>query len=980
MKNSIAIVNYIAIFLLIALFVVMNCVAYHFSNHLTQYFCGFGIDYDSEEYQQKKAEAEELAKQIAGEGIVLLKNENDSLPLTDPALNVFGWGGCDNGFIYMGFGSGTASTYGQVGLYDGLRNAGFELNEDLCAAYNGVNYKRDEGWAASSWKLNEPLNILTDGLMNEAAEFSDTAMIVVSRFGMEGHDLPKYQNNANGVNTDNGRTYLQLTENEETLIDMVTTRFEKVIVVVNSANSMELGFLGDDKIDAALDVYFPGNTGPNSLGKILTGEIVPSGRLVDTFAYDHTTAPSYVNSSTGGGLAYGGHGGKYVDYAESIYTGYYWYETADAEKFWDSPYAKSKWQIENGYDDVVQYPFGYGLSYADFEWTLESVDLPSGAELKADSKITFKVNVRNKASSAFAAQDVVQLYYSPPYNKGGIEKPALKLGAFAKTIVLDPGKSETLALTVSMRDMASYDCYDKNNNGFMGYEAEAGKYTLSLRTDAHTVAAIGGAETAEFEYTVPAPGFKYEKDDVTGNTVGNLFTTFSNTTSGASSVNIEESLSADSVAYSIDGIDSAQNIVYASRADFAGTFPAASVQRSSSKEFHDKTYEQNAARVNESDVAPATGSTVTDWQLDDMLITDADGKVTGMVAYDDPKWDELVSQLSLNRIADLCGDGGLHTIKLEEINKPACKDQDGPSGFNTTIFGSDKYGGYAASYPCEVMVASTWNWKMAYLMGCSVGGEAEAAKIDGWYGPACNMHRTPYGGRNYEYYAEDPFLSGVMCAYTVLGAKEKGLYSYVKHFAANETETTRSGGYTWLTEQALRENYLKPFEIAVKQGGTVGIMSAYNRIGSTRTSGSYNLLTSVLRDEWGFKGCVVSDYDNGIPVLCPDEAIRAGNDLMMNASGGKEMFRDRSSATAVKSLHRGAKNVLYCYVAAQYSMATSQGLDLSTLIDSSQSTDVFPWWVVILVVIDVIAAAGAVVWFVMIFRAQRKQLRNKDRL
>ena len=979
MKKSIAIINFIGIFLLIALFVTLNCVAARFSNHITQYLCGFGIDYDSEEYQQKKAEAEELAKEIAGEGIVMLKNENDALPLTNPCLNVFGWGGCDNGFVYMGFGSGTASTYGQIGLYEGLRTAGFELNENLCALYNDYNFHREEGWANSSWKLHEPLDILSESVMSEARTFSDTAIVVLSRFGMEGYDLPKYQNDKDGKNTNNGRTYLEITEDEETLLAMVTERFEKVIVVINSANSMELGFLDDENIDAALDIYFPGNSGSVSLGKVLTGEITPSGHLVDTIAYDHSTAASYANSSTNGTHTYEGYGGNYVDYAEDIYTGYYWYETADAEGFWDSAYAENKWGIANGYEDVVQYPFGYGLSYADFSWRLEEVSLPSGSSLDGNSEIRITVSVQNDTDSAFAGQDVVQLYYSAPYNDGGIEKPAVKLGAFAKTGVLEPGKSERLELTVSLRDMASYDCYDKNNNGFMGYEAEAGPYTLSLRTDVHTLADVtdaDGEQTATFTYTLNS-GVKYETDDVTGNKVGNLFTTFTNAESGASSVNVEESLSEESKAFSIDGKDSGQNIEYMTRENFEGSFPEASVQRSSTKEFHDLTYEQNTPRVNDGDVAPETSSSATSYTLNDMLITDESGKITGMLDYDDPKWDALVSQLSIGTIADLCGNGGLHTIEIAEIGKPACKDSDGPSGFNTTIFGSDKYGGYAASYPCEVLLASTWNWKMAYLMGRSVGGEAEAAKIDGWYGPACNLHRTPYGGRNFEYYSEDPHLSGVMCAYTVLGAKELGLYSYVKHFAVNETETTRAGGYTWLTEQALRENYLKPFEMAVKDGGTIGIMSAYNRIGSVRTSGSYNLLTSLLRDEWGFEGCVVSDYNNGDPILCPDEAIRAGNDLMMEVSGGRNMFGDRTSATAVLSLHRGAKNVLYCYVSAQYSMATSEGLDLSTLVETMVSTDVFPWWIIILAVVDAAAAAGAVVWFVLVFRSMRKGMKNK---
>lgn len=960
--------------MLIALFVVLNGFAVRYNKHVTSYLCGFGVDYSSSEYQQKKLEAEELAQEIAGEGIVMLKNDNNTLPLSNPALNVFGWGGCDNGFIYMGFGSGTASTYGQVPLYEGLRSAGFELNEDLCDLYNGVSFRRDTGWDSSSWKLYEPLDILTDEVMTNAAEFSDTAMIVFSRFGMEGHDLPKYQNDKNGNNTDNGRTYLQLTPDEETLISKVTATFDNVIVVINSANSMEMGFLDNEKIGAALDIYFPGNTGSYSLGKILSGELTPSGRTVDTFAYDHTTAASYANMANGRtrytveGVTAEDDRPLYTDYAESIYIGYYWYETADAEGFWNSDFAKEKWGIKDGYKDVVQYPFGYGLSYTTFDWRVEKTNLPLSSELSDDSIIEVSVTVTN--TGEWSGSDVVQLYYSAPYTKGGIEKPIVKLGAFAKTVLLKPGQSETVKLTLSLRDMASYDCYDANNNGFMGYEAEVGQYTLTLRSDAHTVVDVEGTSMGEMPYFVKDT-VKYDKDEVTGNAVGNLFTTYTNPTSGATSTNTEEALSQSNFAASIDGKDSDQNIVYMTRANFAGTFPVEFVKRSMSTDMYSKTFQQNAVKNNNDDVAPKQGSNATHYTLKDMYVTNSEGKIIGLVDYNDSKWDDLVSQLTVKEMADLCGDGGLHTREIASIGKPACKDSDGPSGFNTTIFGSDKYGGYAASYPCEVMVASTWNWKMAYMMGRSVGGEGYEAKIQGWYGPACDLHRGPYGGRNYEYYSEDPTLSGVMVAYTVKGAKEVGLYSYVKHFAVNEGEGTREGGYTWLTEQTARELYFAPFENAVKVGGTLGIMSAYNRIGSTRTSGSYNLLTSLLRDEWGFKGCVISDYNNNPPVLCPDEAIRAGNDLMMEQSGGAFMFDDKSSATAIKSLHNSSKNILYCYAAAQYSRATSTEMNLDSILNSG--TTVFAWWVIVLVLVDIGVVAGCVFWAIKVWKPTKSK-------
>lgn len=974
MKTSLKVLNGVAICLMLGIFATIDAVCYRYRNHITMYLCGDGTDYTSEEYQEQKNESNKLATQIAEEGIVMLKNENNVLPLQNSNLNVFGWTGCDNGMIYMGFGSGTASTYNQISIYSALRNMGYNLNEELCDLYNSLPFRRDTGWAASSFKMYEPNELLTDTVMSNAKSFSDTALIVLGRFGMEAYDLPVTQRDENGRDVNNGRTYLELTEKEEELIDKVTSSFENVVVVINSANTMELGFLDNPKIDGALDIYFPGNNGANGLASILCGAVTPSGHTVDTFAYDHTTAPSFINSGHESTSYTNDTSIKYVDYAENIYTGYYWYETAEKEGFWDSNFAKIKRNIENGYDDVVQYPFGYGLSYTDFSWKLESVSFNNNDVLNEDSDIQFKVNVTN-VGDEWSGQDVVQLYLEQPYYEGGIEKSAIKLVGFAKTSILEPGQSEILTIDASIRDFASYDCYDTNNNGFMGYELEAGEYKLSLRKNVRDLKEMNDNTIA---FNIPkagddTTGYKFENDEVTNNKVGNLFTTYKNEISGAESVNTEEALSKNSVGYSIDGNDSGQNIKYLSRKDFESSFPLEPNAREISDEVKSKSYDNSSSPiVNTTDIAPEFESKETKYTLDDMLISEVDPitgeeKIVSMVDYDDDKWDQLVSQLSVSQIAELCGNGGLKTIAIPSINKTECKDSDGPSGFNTTIFGSDKYGGYAASYPCEVLIASTWNWKMAYYMGSSIGGEAAAANINGWYGPACNLHRSPYGGRNYEYYSEDPILSGVMVSYTVIGAKEEGLYAYVKHFACNEVETSRGGGYTWLTEQALRENYLKPFEKAVKTGGTIAMMSSYNRIGSTRTSGSYNLLTSVLRDEWGFKGSVISDYNNGVPILCPDEAIRAGNDLMMEASGGAFMFNDRSSATALSSLHRGAKNILYTYVAAKYYKATTKGLDTSTVFNETSTKDIFVWWIPALVILNVVALIGAFDWGIRVF-------------
>ena len=963
MKKRFRIIHYAGMALILGTLVIGDLVAARYNGQITTRLCGFGIDYQSKEFTEARSEGEKLAQEIAGEGITLLKNQNETLPLSNPNLNVFGYAASDIGFHYMGFGSGTNSEFGQVTMYQALEEAGFSLNANLCSAYNDCGFKRNIVIGAmQDYSLYEPDVISNESLMNEAKEFSDTALVVFGRFGTEGLDQPKWQPDRNSRDNGSGRTYGQLTPDEESLLTYAEENFDNVIVAFNSANTMEMGFLDDERVDAALDLYYPGNSGSLSFGKILTGEITPSGHLPDTVAYDMTTAPSFVNSSTNGTGQYNGSDAKYIDYAENIYTGYYWYETADKEGFWNSDFAKNKWGIKYGYQDVIQYPFGYGLSYASFDWELVNVSIPSGSSLNdPNATLDFEVKVRNRSDSAFEGKDVVQLYFEAPYTKGGIEKSAIKLGDFAKSSTLKPGEEETIALSLPLRDMASYDCYDKDNDGFIGYTLEKGDYTLSLRSDVHTLKEM---DNNSFTYHLSST-LHYENDEVTGKKIENQFTTYRNETSRASSTYTEPSLSADNYAYSIDGADSGQNITYLTRENFASTFPEGPTSPSVPAEFISKTYMPN----NPKDMGyemPKTSSSETDYTLNDMMGLD----------YDDPKWQKLVEQLSADEIANLCGDGGLHTRAISSIGKPKTMDSDGPAGFNTQIFGSDA--GYATSYPCETLLAASWNWKLAYLMGCSVGKEAEAAGIDGWYGPACNIHRTPLGGRNYEYYSEDPYLSGSLVSYVVQGARENGLYSFTKHFVANETENTRAGGYTWLTEQALRENYLRPFEMAVKDGGTIGIMSSYNRIGSTRTSGSYRLITTVLREEWGFEGCVISDYNNNIPVLCPDEAIRAGNDLMMEVSGGASMFDDRSSATALTCFQNGAKNILYMYTKAQYDMKTSQGLDINSTISTSKLNNIFPWWIPALVGIEIVIGAGVGVWFFFVFRSRKKEKRDNE--
>ena len=950
MEKAIKNFTHAFVVLCVLLLFCLDFVAASFSTTITQFICGYGINLDSEASQQARAEGNALSEKICEEGITLLKNKNNCLPLSEYNLNIFGWGGSDNGFIHQGTGSGAGSSADTIKFYQSLRDAGFLLNEELCADYNDLPLTRKNASAdtVDTNIIEASSDFLSQERINQAKSFSDIALVVISRRSGEGADCSKYQK-VNGQTRDNGRTYLQLCDEEEDMLRKVRDNFGTVIVVLNTTNVLECGFIDDYDVDAALAVYAPGNRGIVALGRILTGEINPSGRTVDTYAYDHKSNPTYFSSGLESTGMYRGGGVEvaYVDYEESIYVGYLWYETAWADGYFAAQ--------NMDYEDVVQYPFGYGLSYTKFSKTVNSVGirkegseeiipLSSAKNIEPTDEVVVSVFVEN--IGVRSGQEVVQLYYSAPYTKGGIEKPAVKLAAFAKTALLAPdGKGEQLELSFSVGDMKSYDCYDVNNNGFMGYELEKGNYIISLRDNAHDVTVLSDGTSAQYTLQLNKD-YQISADEVTGETVENRFTTYTNSVSGASSVRTEEAINQSMKAFSVDGSDAGADITYLSRADFAGTFPKESNNTRNMSEELQATYQWKAAPVTySSDEMPVTGSTKTSYQLSDMLGVD----------YNDQKWDDIVSQLTKDELFELIANGGYRQIGIESIGKPYCVELDGPQGIAVYIGGK----GNSTNYPCETMLASTWNWKLAYQMGLAVASEAKSAGIDGWYAPACNIHRSPYSGRNYEYYSEDACISGVMAAYTVIGAQENGIYPYVKHFAANDTDYLRGGKYTWMTEQALREIYLRPFELAVKDGKAIGIMSSYNRIGATRASGCYSLCTEVLRDEWGFVGSVVTDAFYDTQQQDADECIRSGNNLLLS-NPGKSVFHDTTSATAVKAAQLSVKNILYAYVETQYNASIAQGLDLSTAI--GPKTAVFPWWVIILVAINVIIIGALLFW------------------
>ena len=964
MKRTTAVINFSTILMISALLGVGNSIAFANGGIIDLYMTKTTTNYDSEEVEQALNQGKDLAKEVCENGTVMLKNDG-VLPLKNDSLkvNIFGWGGCDNGFMYQGGGSSEGGySADKISFYDAFRKNGYEINEDLATAYNNLNYRRegapDQNQHSTYYRTYEPgESFYTDALMNKAKEFSDTAIMVFSRRATEGDDLPKVNYDENG-NADASRRYLSLSKKEEIMVRKVTENFSKVICIFNTPSPMEMGFVDYPKINAALFIGYPGYYGTPALAEILKGDINPSGHMVDTCAYDLRSAPSYVNVGPDATHVYEGRGGRYTDYAEDIYVGYRWYETADAEGYYDNYSLDIYGKDRYGYDAVVQYPFGYGLSYTTFSWTLDSVTKADGssvnnkAKITADDVLNYHVWVEN--TGEVAGKDVVQLYYTAPYTKGGIEKSAVNLIDFKKTTLLEPGKGQMLDLTVKVSDMASYDTYDKNLNGFMGYELDGGEYTLSLRSDSHIVAKDGKFDK-ELAYEYHIDPTKIENDTTTGHKVENRFTTYTNPVSGASSTIYEPQAK---YAISIDGHDASedynQGIVYLTREDFKKTFPTLTETRYMGKNMFNNVFVVHDPFINDEDQMPTIGSTETHLTLNDVKGLD----------YDDPKWDDLLDQLTPFEMGDLSAGGGFGTQAIPSINKPKCTDSDGGTGFTSSVATGD--GGHAVKYPAANVLASTFDWKEAYQWGHAIGEEGKALNIQGWYAPGCNVHRSPLGGRNFEYFSEDGLLAGTFVAYTVKGCTENGVYAYMKHFAGNDSDEGRNGQFKWMTEQSLREIWAKPGEIATKVGNANAMMVSVDRIGSVRATGSYALLTSLLREEWGFKGSAITDYYQGGNVNDCDEQIRAGCDLCLMPGGSYKSFNDYSSATSVIALRNAAHNILFTYIDTINRTEKSTGIDLSSKTGSrSEEVNSGTWWRTLLYTIDGVVGTGLLAWGVL---------------
>lgn len=949
-------------------------------------------------------EGDSVVQSVAEEGFVLLKNENNALPLQKSVtkLNLFGWASTDEGMLMCGGGSGDFTMKGANGVQkdivylqealEGLEelhdhkeivcdgNCSFEINQELVDFYesyctvnrNGGTDSRP-GWFNYSgdpkyFNLVEPaIDTYPDELLRSAEEFSDTALVVISRTGGESLDLPKYQRKyiprsgqpasatSGTVVTDETRTYLELTTEEEGLLEYVKGAYENVIVVLNTSATIEAGFLEDDAIDGAIYIGTPGQSGTVSLGNILRGNVSPSGKLVDTYAYDLTTAASWASSpnanienSSTGEKTYTNGGEAYIDYKEGIYVGYKWYETADKEGYW----AGVSNEYGNGYEGVVQYPFGYGLSYTNFSWLVKSVSPANLSNITADTEIEIKIDVRNEGT--VKGKDVVEIYYEPPYTNGSIEKSSSNLVAFAKTEELEPNQVQTLTLKFSADDMKSYDYSDANNNGHAGYELERGDYLIKLSTDCHTVKTDVsglGTDAGVITYTV-ASDIKITEDKVTGYTVENRFT--GDKADGG---------------VSIDGSNIDANIPYLTRADFEGTFPQESTERRAKSSKINANGWLSTAR--DTDVMPTQGVD-SGLRLVENMGTDNAAYNQELIEfygnpenYNSEEWDTLLNQITVSELESVVMKGGYATWEIPSVSKPKVTDLDGPTGFNRHPNGAPEFTGF----PSSIVVAGTWNTNVAEYYGQVVGTEGTQAGVGGWYAPGMNIHRSPFCGRNYEYFSEDPFISGMIGAAVVKGTLEKGVYSYIKHFAVNDNENNRSGLYTWLTEQALREVYLRPFELSIKIGKANGIMSSYNRVGDTWTGGSHALMTEILRNEWGFKGAAVTDYVDGNSrsnYMGVDQGIRAGNDIWLENGNDASMngmnYLDRTSATSITCSREATKHVIYMYCNT-LSTSWAAGNEVGDVIQAEEKTQL---WVIIWYAVDVVIGGLLLIWLIRV--------------
>ena len=814
------------------------------------------------------AAARNLAEDIQRESVTMLQNSDGTLPLKSNKVNVFGWASTNP--VYGGTGSGSMSADNPTtSLLDGISSAGLKTNKELSDFY--TKYRADRPKVemfAQDWTLPEPTaDKYTSKLMDDAKQFSDTAVVVIGRVGGEGADLPKdmrakdityHDNDKANPDFKEGQSFLELSKPESDMIAKVASSFNKVVLVYNGANTFNLNFVGQyPQIKSVLWCPPPGQAGFTALGEVLKGKVNPSGKTSDTFVRDLTKTPTYNNfgSFTYTNMddhkaSFTGFTGKpetstptFVDYNEGIYVGYRFWETAAKEGLIN-------------YDQMVQYPFGYGLSYTTFSQKMGPIH-------HADGKISFDVTVTN--TGAKAGRDTVQTYFEPPYVNGGIEKASANLVSFKKTKTLDPGKSQTITVNFKDEDMASYDA-----DHAKAYVLDQGDYGISIRSDSHRPIQ---SDTVNIAQTVT-----YDKSNPR---------------------------SVDKVAATNRFDDAKGTVTYLSRANhFANYQDAVAAPKSTELPEEAKAHFYNNSNYdpkkfdNDSDKMPTTGAknNVRLYQLRDKK-------------YDDPMWDKLLDQLNVKDMDSLIAMSGYGTQAVKGIGKIELTDADGPAALNNNF---TKVG--SLGFPSSTSLACTWNPGLATRYGEMIGTMAHDMDVSGWYAPAFNIHRSAFSGRNFEYFSEDPEINAVMGSNEVAAARSKGVYAFMKHFAMNDQETNRTNMLaTWANEQTIREIYLKPFQAAVVKGGAQAAMSSFNYIGTTYVAAYAPLMQDVLRGEWGFRGMVLTDYFGVYGYQNADQLIRNGNDAMLATTEVTNHVKDKS-ATSVKAMRQASHNILYTVV------------------------------------------------------------------
>ena len=894
--------------------------------------------------EETSAKATELVNEITADGVVLAKDEDGILPVASGSkLNVFGWASTNP--CYGGTGSGALNTaYPVTDLLTGLHDAGIETNEELSKFY--TDYKADRpsvGMVAQDWTLPEPnVSLYTDEMMENAKAFSDTAMVVITRVGGEGADLPTdmasvvdgswirrvaqaygsergtayyngtYDDSLNeGNDWDKGDHFLQLSNREEDLLDLVTANFDNVILVYNGANAFQMDFLKDyPQIKGVLLCPGTGQSGFEGFGKVVSGEVNPSGRTVDTYVSNLKNAPwwnnfgdfKYTNTeelnSDSSFFDPEGTTPSFVNYVEGIYVGYKFYETAADEGLIN-------------YDDEVVFPFGYGLSYTSFTKEMSGIT-------NDGTSLNFTVTVTNTGS--VAGKDVVEIYSDPPYTNGGIEKSSANLLDFAKTNELAPGESQTIEFSIPVEDLASYD-YQTNGC----YVLEAGDYVISANDDSHNVA---DSQT----YTV-ASDIVYNESNKRGS---------------------------DAVAATNEFDFAEGEITYLSRADGFANYAEATAAPAT----YEMTDEQKAAFDNAHTYTEAGYQNDDDANAADITTGAKNGlKLVDLrgVDYNDAKWDQLLDQMTIDEMQQTIGFGGYQTAAVSSIEKVRTNDCDGPASINNNFTGVGSVG-----FPAATLIGMTWDKELAYAFGDSIGEMANEMDTSGWYGPAMNIHRTAFAGRNFEYYSEDGVLSGRMASNAILGAQEHGVYAYMKHFALNDQEGNRTSmAATWSNEQAIREIYLKPFEISVKDADCHAVMSSFNYIGTRWAGGCKELLKNVLRGEWGFVGFVETDYFGVYGYMTADQGVRNGCDLMLCTTGNDFNTVTVLTNSSKQALREASKNILYTVVNSRAYAAENLNPGMAK-------------WEIIMIGADVLVALLIVALEIKTFKSYKKRKEEEE--